>query len=60
MKKIAQHWKILMWMLAGVVVGGLFQYFLDAHAYSGLEVIGRGDHVGLSGKWTQATWRTTR
>ena len=34
-----------MWMLAGVVVGGLFQYLLDAKAYSGLVVIGRGDHV---------------
>lgn len=38
MRKIAQHWKILLWMLAGVILGGVFQYALDAPAYSGLGV----------------------
>ncbi len=29
------HWKVLAWMLAGLIVGLLFQAFLDAPAYSG-------------------------
>jgi proton glutamate symport protein len=29
------HWKVLAWMLAGLIVGLLFQTFLDAPAYSG-------------------------
>ncbi|MHC4512857.1 MAG: dicarboxylate/amino acid:cation symporter [Planctomycetota bacterium] len=50
MRKIAQHWKILLWMVAGVVVGGVFQYALDAPAYSGLTVTARADqdHVDVT------------
>lgn len=50
MRKIAQHWKILLWMLAGVVVGGVFQYALKAPAYSGLEVRAHParDHVDIA------------
>lgn len=29
------HWKVLLWMLGGLVVGLLFQMFLDAPAWSG-------------------------
>jgi len=29
------HWKVLLWMLGGLVVGLLFQAFLDAPAWSG-------------------------
>jgi proton glutamate symport protein len=31
------HWKVLAWMLAGLIVGLLFQAFLDAPAYSGAQ-----------------------
>jgi Na+/H+-dicarboxylate symporter len=49
MRKIAQHWKILLWLLAGVVVGGVFQYALDAPAHSGLSVSAHPDrnHVDI-------------
>jgi len=29
------HWKVLLWMLAGLVVGLAFQFFLEAPAYGG-------------------------
>ncbi|MEE9125778.1 MAG: cation:dicarboxylase symporter family transporter, partial [Planctomycetota bacterium] len=50
MRKIAQHWKILLWLVAGVVVGGVFQYTLDAPAHSGLTVKGHAgqDHVDVT------------
>ena len=32
------HWIILLWMLAGILVGGLFQQVLDAPAWAGLSV----------------------
>jgi len=49
MRKIAQHWKILLWLLAGIVVGGVFQYVLDAPVHSGLTVRAHGDrdHVEI-------------
>jgi proton glutamate symport protein len=31
------HWKVLLWMLAGLVVGLLFQFFLEAPAWTGAE-----------------------
>jgi len=40
-----QHWKILIWMLAGVVVGAIFQLTLSASSESGLVVRTEGDHV---------------
>ena len=33
------HWKILLWMLAGIIVGGIFQLVLEAPAHSGLTVV---------------------
>lgn len=36
------HWKILVWMAAGVVVGLGFQKFLDAPSWAGLEVASSG------------------
>ena len=50
-KGLAQHWKILLWMLAGVIVGGVFQYTLEAPAYSGLTVVARPgppEHVDVT------------
>jgi len=32
------HWKVLLWMAAGAVVGVLMQVFLSAPSYAGLEV----------------------
>ncbi len=32
------HWKILLWMVAGIVGGGVFQLVLDAPAHAGLSV----------------------
>ncbi len=51
MRKIATHWKILLWLLAGVIVGGVFQLVLEAPAYSGLSVRGHADrdHVEVTG-----------
>ena len=34
------HWKVLLWMAAGALVGLLMQTFLPAPAYSGLQVVG--------------------
>ncbi|MFQ5507036.1 MAG: dicarboxylate/amino acid:cation symporter [Planctomycetota bacterium] len=31
-----QHWKILLWMVAGTIVGGVFQYRLEAPAHAGI------------------------
>jgi proton glutamate symport protein len=33
-----QHWKILLWMIAGVIVGGVLQFVLEARPESGLRV----------------------
>lgn len=35
---MSTHWKILIWLLAGAVVGGGFQFLLEARSSSGLEV----------------------
>ncbi|PIE22343.1 MAG: hypothetical protein CSA62_13090 [Planctomycetota bacterium] len=33
-----QHWTILIWMLAGVILGGILQFTLEAKPKSGLEI----------------------
>ena len=39
------HWKILLWMLGGALVGTVFQLLLAAPPWIGLEVEGQGDAV---------------
>ena len=43
------HWKVLLWMAAGALVGLLMQTFLPAPAYSGLSVTGVEGGVAVTG-----------
>lgn len=43
------HWKVLLWMAAGALVGLLMQTFLSAPAYSGLDVTGADGGVTITG-----------
>ena len=42
-----QHWKILLWMLGGILTGILLQFFLEAPASSGLVLENNGDHARI-------------
>ena len=42
------HWKVLLWMAAGALVGILMQTFLAAPAYSGLQVATADGHVAVT------------
>ncbi len=42
-----QHWKILIWMLGGILAGVLLQFFLAAPASSGLTLEKAGDHARI-------------
>ena len=41
------HWKVLCWMLAGLIVGLLFQFFLEAPAWSGAKWLQAEDGIEL-------------
>ena len=42
------HWKVLLWMAAGALVGLLMQTFLPAPAYSGVTVAGVDGGVAVT------------
>ena len=45
---MSAHWKVLLWMLGGLVVGLLFQAFLEAPAWSGATWGAEADGLRLS------------
>ncbi|MEL6715460.1 MAG: hypothetical protein AAFP86_16895, partial [Planctomycetota bacterium] len=42
------HWKVLLWMAAGAVLGVLMQVFLAAPSYGGFEVAAERDGVRVT------------